>query len=150
MLVDLLIAQIKNLTGCETVETDYSGPQPTYPFFSYKITTPYIQIVQQMTEHEPFELTVSINAHADNTIQSLQLATSLAKQLKTEQVRQKLRIESVVVVDIDSMTNRSAFQSDDYERITGFDIHLRVVDNFEEDTLQVNKVNLDGKSIKKE
>ncbi|CAJ1226662.1 hypothetical protein LXEBMM8_EKPBGFGD_00875 [Lactiplantibacillus xiangfangensis] len=138
--------QIKKITDCETVETDYSGPQPAYPFFSYKITTPYIQIVQQMNDHEMFELTVSINAHTENSIQSLQLATSLVKQLKTEQVRRELRAKSVVIVDVDSMTNRSVFQSDDYERIVGFDLHLRVVDDFHEELPEVNKVNVDGKT----
>lgn len=146
-LADLLIQQVKNLTGCETVENDYSGQQPAYPFFSYKITTPYIQVVQQMNSNEMFELTVSVNAHTASSIQSLQLATTLVKQLKTEQVRRAFRAQSIVIVDVDAVTNRSIFQIDDYERIVGFDLHLRVVDDFQEVTPQVNKVNVDGKSI---
>lgn len=146
MLADLIIDSIKKITDCGTVETDYSGPQQAYPFFSYKITTPYIAIVQQMNNSEMFELTVSIDCHADNSIQSLQLATRLAKHLKSNQVRSNWRERNVIVVDINSFGNRSIFQIDDYERITGFDLRLRVSDNFEEKRPEVTKVNVDGKT----
>ena len=145
-LADLIINQIKEITGCETVETDYSGPELAYPFFSYKITTPHIRIVQQMNDHEPFECTVSINANTESSIQALSLATSLDKQLRTDQVRRAWRLQSVVIVGTDSFGNRDVFQTTSYEHKSGFDLHLRVQDTFEENVPTVNQVNVAGKT----
>jgi len=141
-LADLIIDQVKKITGCDAVETGYSGPQLPYPFFSYKITSPHIKIIEKMNNHEQFEMTVSINCRSENSILSLNLAGKLAKWLETEKVRRELRQSNVVVVGTDSFGDRDLFQSDEYERIVGFDLHLRVVDNFEEIIPNIEKINL--------
>lgn len=146
-LSDLIIDQIKKITGCEAVETDYSGTLPAYPFFSFDYTTPHIQIVRQMNDGEIFEVTVSINCHAEVTTTALQLSSMLSKNLQTKAVRQIFRDQAVVIVDIDSAGRRDLFQITDYERIVGFDLHLRVQDDFEEELIAIDKLNVDGKSV---
>lgn len=144
-LADVLIDEVKDLVGCDLVERDFSGPQRAYPFFTYKITTPYIQVMEQMNNGELFEMVVSMTCCSDNSIKAQDLAMRLFKSLKSEEVRRKLRLNhGIVISDIDSFDNRSVFQSVSYERRTGFDLHLRVVDGFHEDVPTIDKINLDN------
>lgn len=144
-LADVLIDEVKYLVGCDLVEQDFSGPQRAYPFFTYKITTPYIKDMEQMNNGEMFDLTVSMTCCSDNSIKAQDLAMKLFKNLKSDNVRRKLRTDhDIVIADVDSFDNRSVFQSVNYERRVGFDLHLRVVDGFHEDIPTIDKINLDN------
>lgn len=144
-LADVLIDEVKSLVGCDLVEQDFAGPQRAYPFFTYKITTPYIKDMEQMNSGEMFDLTVSMACCSDNSIKAQDLAMKLFKNLKSDNVRRKLRTDhDIVIADVDSFDNRSVFQSVNYERRIGFDLHLRVVDGFHEDIPTIDKINLDN------
>ncbi|MCM6799373.1 hypothetical protein NE303_02625 [Levilactobacillus brevis] len=144
-LADVLIDEVKELVGCDLVEQDFAGPQRAYPFFTYKITTPYIKDMEQMNSGEMFDLTVSMACCSDNSIKAQDLAMKLFKNLKSDNVRRKLRTDyDIVIADVDSFDNRSVFQSVNYERRIGFDLHLRVVDGFHEDIPTIDKINLDN------
>ncbi|WP_214797682.1 hypothetical protein [Exiguobacterium sp. s5] len=133
-----IIALIKQKTGKTVVLGGQSTTQPSYPFCSYSIPSPYLP---QRTDHEGgqmheiVEFVVSFTWHSQSNTEALQLAQQTVHAFKTMAGRQTLSESGLSLVRIDGMTNRDTFLTIETERRYGFDMRLRtrvsVADDFE-------------------
>jgi len=148
-LVDTLINIAKDNMDMDMVLEDGMGDQPPYPFYSFTMTSPHINVTRDVVSDEVFELVLSITCHDKNCTSTLSLAESLRKLLRTDAVRQTLQTNNIAIIGIDTTTNRDIPLIDIYEYRAGFDVHLRVQDSFMESLPQINSVDLKNKNIEK-
>lgn len=148
-LVDTLINIAKDNMNMDMVLENDMGDQPAYPFYSFTITSPHINVTKDVVNGEVFELTLSITCHDKSSISALSLAESFRKLFRTDAIHQTLQTNNIAIIGIDSTTNRDIPLIDIYEYRAGFDVHLRVRDSFMESLPQINSVDLKNKNIEK-
>jgi len=128
-----LIKAIKDGTGYPLIADNSAGNPPTYPYCSYTITSPKIDIERDY-EGAIFELVVSLTWHGtSSSVGVLNLAKKAESYLKSSQGRSFLEKQGIVVVSTMNFSQRDNFISIDYERTAGFDVQLRVRDTYEDD-----------------
>ncbi|MEK4883477.1 hypothetical protein NST81_01930 [Bacillus sp. FSL W8-0223] len=127
-----LIKAIKDGTGYPLIAANSAGDPPPYPYCSFTITSPKIDIERDY-EGAIFELVVSLTWHGTSSVGVLNLAKKTESYLKSSQGRKALSDKGIVIVSTSGFTSRDNFISIDYERMAGFDVQLRVRDTVTED-----------------
>ncbi|MGG1481334.1 hypothetical protein ABE402_10550 [Bacillus smithii] len=127
-----LIKAIKDGTGYPLIADNSAGNPPPYPYCSFTITSPKIDIERDY-EGAIFELVVSLTWHGTSSVGVLNLAKKAESYLKSSQGRNALSDKGIVVVSTSGFTSRDNFISIDYERMAGFDVQLRVRDTYVDD-----------------
>jgi hypothetical protein len=127
-----LIKAIKDGIGYPLIADNSAGDPPPYPYCSFTITSPKIDIERDY-EGAIFELVVSLTWHGTSSVGVLNLAKKAESYLKSSQGRNALSDKGIVVVSTSGFTSRDNFISIDYERMAGFDVQLRVRDTYVDD-----------------
>ncbi len=146
VVTSALIKAIMDGTGCPLIEENSAGDQPEYPFCTFTITSPEINIERDY-EGALFEMVVSLTWHGTSSIGVLNLAKKSKSYLKSTQGRKTLSDNGLAIVDISSSNPRDNFISTDYERMAGFDVRLLAQDNFTDDdvdTIEEFKISYGG------
>lgn len=140
-----LIKAIKDGTGYPLIAENSAGDPPPYPYCSYTITSPKIDIERDY-EGAIFELVVSLTWHGTSSVGVLNLAKKAESYLKSSQGRKALSDKGIVIVSTSGFTSRDNFISIDYERMAGFDVQLRVRDTYVDDVEPIEgfKINDNG------
>ncbi|MGG3677490.1 hypothetical protein ABEU95_12435 [Heyndrickxia faecalis] len=141
-----LIKAIKDGTGYQLIEANSPGEQPEYPFCTFTITSPSIQI-ERYYEGALFEMVVSLTWHGTSSVGVLNLAKKSESYLRSDAGRKTLADNGIALVDITGISSRDNFISIDYERTIGFDVRLLAKDTFTDDsvdTIESFKVNYYG------
>lgn len=131
-----LIKAIKEGTGYQLIQDNSPGEQPDYPFCTFTITSPQIDI-ERDDDNAPFEMVVSLTWHDTDSIGVLNLSKKALAYLKSSKGRATLGEKGIVLVSVTSSNPRDNFISIDYERMAGFDVQLRVLDTFVDDVEQI-------------
>ncbi|NMH83271.1 phage neck terminator protein [Heyndrickxia coagulans] len=129
-----LIKAIKDCTGYPLIQANSPGDQPDYPFCTFTITSPSIQI-ERYYEGALFEMVVSLTWHGTSQIGVLNLAKKSESYLRSDSGRKTLADNGIALVDITDISERDNFISIDYERTVGFDVQLLAKDTFTDDTV---------------
>lgn len=138
-----LIKAIKDGTGYPLIADNSAGDPPPYPYCSFTITSPKIDIERDY-EGAIFELVVSLTWHGTSSVGVLNLAKKAESYLKSSQGRNALSDKGIVVVSTSGFTSRDNFISIDYERMAGFDVQLRVRDTVTEDVETINNFQINN------
>ena len=131
-LVDTLIEVVKTTTGLVLIESNSAGKQPDYSFWFYSFTSPYIPITNDVVNGEVFECVISLTNHSLSSLESLNYATLLHKKLREFDSRMAFYDKNITVVSTGKIGKRDSLISIEYERTTGFDLRLRIKDQFKE------------------
>lgn len=128
-IVSALNKEIRGKTNVVGVEQANTDKQPPYPFYTYTVTSPYLNVKRfkmgdSMTEE--CEVVISYTFSSEDSFQSLNLAQTAATHLKMDAIRMRLRDQGIVVVRIEKVMSRDDFISIQVERKVGFDIRIRV------------------------
>jgi hypothetical protein len=111
------------------VEQANTDEQPPYPFGTYTITSPYLNVKRYRVGDEVIEdveIVVSYTWISQSSFESVQLAQMAATLLNSTKAKQKLRDAGIVVVSTMGLGSRDNFISIEVERRNGFDVKLRV------------------------
>lgn len=127
-----LIKAIRNGTGYPLIEANSAGEQPPYPFCTFTITSPKIDIERDQ-DNALFEIAVSLTWHGTSSLGVLNLSKKSESYFKSSDGRKTFEDNGIVVVSTTSVSGRDNFISIDYERMAGFDVRLRVRDTFTDD-----------------
>lgn len=113
--------------GIERMSTE---KQPAYPFFTYTVTSPYLNVKTYRsggeTQIEDVEIVISYTWISEDSFEALSLAQQSASLLKATGTRQRLYEKGLAVVRIDGFGSRDNFISIEVERQVGFDLRLRI------------------------
>lgn len=122
-----LIKGIKEGTGYPLIQANSPGKPPNYPFCTFTITSPKIEIERDF-EGAYFEIVVSLTWHSDDVIGVLNLSKKSESYLKSTSGRKTLSDNGISLLSISGYSSRDNFISIDYERMAGFDAKLLVRD----------------------
>lgn len=124
-----LIKAIKDGTGYPAIAGNSAGEQPAYPFCTFTITSPKID-VERFYEGALFEIVVSLTWHGISQIDVLNLSKKSESYLRSTLGKKALSDNGIAIVDILNSSSRDNLISIDYERTAGFDLRLRVRDTY--------------------
>lgn len=141
-LIDALEESVKKGIGLTLIEDATAGERPDYPFCSYSIISPFLQVTVDVTDHEVFETVLSFKIYTESSLQGLNLCTKLKKHFESFDNRKSFEDKNIVLVGISNVGKRDNFISIDYERISGFDIRLRVQDDYIDRKTQIENVEI--------
>lgn len=141
VVTSALIKAVRTATGYLLIESNSAGEQPPYPFCSYTITSPKIDVEREI-ENAQFEIVVSLTWHGTSSVGVLNLAKTTESYFKSTKGRDELGTKGIVVVDVTLDGSRDDFLSIDYERKAGLDVHLRVRETFIDDTEPIRDINI--------
>ena len=141
-----LIKAVKTATGYPCLEANSTGDQPPYPFATFTITSPRIQIQEDDNSNAQFEAVVSLTWHDTSSLSVLNLAKRCESFIKSTSGRAIFAEKGVVIVGATDFDRRDNFISIEYERTAGFDISLRVMDPHKDDVEDMDgiQINSDG------
>lgn len=144
-----IIALIKQATGSPVVEASFAGKQPGYPFLSYEPLNPYTPVSVDVVDHEIFESSWSIDAYAEDVFEALNTAQAAAKSLRTQAAAFKLDDAGIYLIDETDASSRDVSFAVQEQHRVGFDIHLRVQDQFEDAVETIDSLSLNGFNLPK-
>jgi hypothetical protein len=108
-----------------------NDPRPPYPFGTYTITSPYLNVKRfEQGEDiiEDAEIVVSLTWHSLDQLESIQLAQKFATLFNHSAIKQRLNSYGVwiSIVRVEGFGSRDNFLSIKSEFRTGFDLRLRI------------------------
>jgi len=125
------------------IRTDQGGDIPEYPYVTYSITSPYIDLFSHDIEccfdrdgtfirqlDKPVECVFSFTAYDENEDDVQALCFGIVEYV-TRTGRDDLKDFGIVVVNVSNVQNRSVLLTEHYERRWGVDVRFRVVDRSE-------------------
>lgn len=138
-IIDFLNYTIRQEVPYPIVEQASPEDQPDYPFGTYTITSPYLNVKRFRSSGvmvEEVEMVVSYTWLSQNSFESLRLSQKAATLLNETKTHQTLRDAGIVVVKTEGLGSRDNWLSIEVERRNGFDVRLRVrhsdVKNYDE------------------
>lgn len=144
VFIDKIALLLKANFGLTLIESYSSGEQPEHPFVTYTITSPYISVSQDVIEDETFEMVVSFSTHTKSTLDALNTSGSINKWFRSDVTRLTLAKDKVVVVKVTNSGSRDNFVSVEYERLAGFDVRFRVMDQYVGEAIEdISNVQID-------
>ncbi|MBC9789538.1 hypothetical protein GLO25_14125 [Carnobacterium maltaromaticum] len=141
-LADTLINVVASTSNLKMIESNSSGPQPDYPFWTYTIISPYLSITSDIVTGEQFEVVISLTCHAMSSLEVLNQAMNLNKDFRSFEILNYLKQTGITLVELSNTTKRDNFISIDYERLSGFDMRLRVRDSYVDDVEMIDNIEL--------
>ncbi|MGX7417808.1 phage neck terminator protein [Carnobacterium gallinarum] len=141
-LVNFLIESVHSFSGKELIESNTIGNIPDYPYCAYTIISPYIPITSDIVTGEQFECVVSLTWHCLSGLEALMFAGKTNKYFKTFEVQRLLEQKKIVFVGASSSGQRDNFLSIEYERLAGCDLRFRVTDQYQDDVLEIENIEL--------
>lgn len=144
-----IIALIKQGTGCVVVENSFKGKQPGYPYITYGLLDPYHPVSVDVVDHEIFETSWSIDAYAEDQFDAINASQAAAKSLRTQAATFKLDDAGIYLIDETDASSRDVSFAVQEQHRVGFDIHLRVQDQFEDAVETIDSLSLNGFNLPK-
>lgn len=134
MLAKTLIELLKNELDLVLIESDSKGKRPDDPFLTYTFISPYIPINVDITDNEQFECIISLTVHEQSKLRALSISERVRKLFRQFKVKNILSERKIVIVSASKVQARDNFITYDYERMAGFDLKLRLQDDFVDTT----------------
>lgn len=131
--------------GLTLVELNGGGKQPEGTFVAFDIISPYIPIDEyfDLDDEQAFEAVVSFTVFDIKKTNALKMAQQLRRVLTQFDVALELNDNSVIVVEIMPTNIRSIVEDVVDKHMVGFDVRLRLLDNYKDETIdQIDLVNL--------
>lgn len=141
-LVDILIDIVKDVTSLQLIESSSVGKQPDYPFWTHTIISPYIPITNDVVNGEVFECVISLTNHSLSSLEALNYSALLHKKLRQFDSRMTLYDKNITVVSTGKIGKRDNLISIEYERTSGFDLRLRIKDDFKEVKPEIENIEI--------
>jgi len=129
--------------GIPVILSDQTGQMPSYPFVTYKMTSPYLETSVhgaesvrdapdgiKVTQEKVVEVVFSFTVHSKDADEAYQLCYALIEHFDFAG-RDALRDVGIVVVNVTNVQNRDVFLTIEYERRVGCDVRFRVLNRSE-------------------
>lgn len=120
-----IITGVKNDIGL-TVIPDFSKNIPEFPYTTYAIINPHIDIGYSQYLHEQFDIVMSLTTHSNSVVESLNTSSKLLNWFKDEEVQENLLGLGINVFQIFNQTQINNPFPIDVDRRTLFEVRLRV------------------------
>lgn len=138
MIMDTLIRGIKDQKEQLPLLDHYFIPEntvdnrPELPFYTYFIYDWYNQETFNSINREMYTMKVQIKSHADNDLDAIDMANTVRKVLGSLGLHSKLRENGIMVLTVDDMPNMDEKWATRYECVSGVDVQLQIVDDWQD------------------
>lgn len=134
---DKLVTGLHNFTKLLVVQQSSTGKQPAYPFITYSVNNPYLQLGQpeHYTEEtdgstiernkEHYEQVYSFTVASKDEDEAMDMCLLAIQYFKFYGV-QELKDHNIAVVKVSNLSARDNMITINYERRYGFDVRIRV------------------------
>lgn len=147
-LMGTLIDEIKAKTGIDTYESNSMGPEHQYPFYTFDIIDPHVELpFTDNVDNEEFEIQLEMMAHSDSHYEALNLASQLHKLFKTYDMDILGENNGFYVVEADDIATADNTISIQVERRASFELVLRVLDSFRDDIPTIDDAEINGADL---
>ena len=136
------------------IQSSTVGDMPTYPFITYTVTSPYLQlgVDEEYTEEVNstyqnrhvlhYERVFSFTIVAKEEDVAMDECMKAIRYFRNDGVL-ALKDKNIVIVEITNVTARDNFITIDYDRRYGFDVRIRLADEEVRETEEIiEKINL--------
>ena len=136
--MDTLIRGIKDQKEQLSLLNHYFIPEntvdnrPELPFYTYFIYDWYNQETFNSVNNEMYTMKVQIKSHADNDLDAIDMANTVRKVLGSLGLHSQLRDKGIMVLTVDDMPNMDEKWATRYECVSGVDVQLQVVDDWQD------------------
>ena len=143
-----IVKGLHDYTQLLVVQSSTIGNMPKYPFITYSVTSPYLQLGmdEEYTEEINsvirnrhvfhYERVFSFTIVAKEEGEAMDYCMRAMRYFRNAGV-QELKDKGIVVVEVTNVTARDTFITIDYERRYGFDVRIRLVNEEIRDTTNV-------------
>lgn len=137
-IMDTLIRGIKDQKEQLSLLNHYFIPEntvdnrPELPFYTYFIYDWYNQETFNSVNNEMYTMKVQIKSHADNDLDAIDMANTVCKVLGSLGLHSQLRDKGIMVLTVDDMPNMDEKWATRYECVSGVDVQLQVVDDWQD------------------
>lgn len=137
-IMDTLIRGIKDQKEQLSLLNHYFIPEntvdnrPELPFYTYFIYDWYNQETFNSVNNEMYTMKVQIKSHADNDLDAIDMANTVRKVLGSLGLHSQLRDKGIMVLTVDDMPNMDEKWATRYECVSGVDVQLQVVDDWQD------------------
>ncbi|MCL0330700.1 phage neck terminator protein [Apilactobacillus xinyiensis] len=130
--------------GCSAISQGSQGEAQEYPFFTYEIINAHIGIgATDNVNAEVFEMLIEFDAHVSDVATTdddiftgstgaATLANNLRKFFTVSDIKNWAFLNNFPIVDVSDVTDTTNIISMQVERSAGFQIRLRIKDDFHE------------------
>lgn len=151
---DKLVSGLHAFMNLLVVQQSSIGDQPTYPFITYSVTSPYLQLGQpeRYTQEidgvicdkskEHYEQVYSFTVASKDEDEAMDLCLKASQYFKFYGTYE-LSESNIAVVKISNISARDNMITINYERRYGFDVRIRVAcEDINNDADIIEKVNI--------
>jgi hypothetical protein len=143
-----IVKGLHDYTQLLVVQSSTIGNMPKYPFITYSVTSPYLQLGmdEEYTEEINsvirnrhvfhYERVFSFTIVAKEEGEAMDICMKAMRYFRNAGV-QELKDKGIVIVEVTNVTARDTFITIDYERRYGFDVRIRLVNEEIRDTTNV-------------
>lgn len=155
MIISKVNRQIRESTNEIIIREQQSiKEQPDYPFATYSIMNPYLNVKTYREDEgkmtQSVEITVSYTFYSQDALSLMGIVQNALTNFEHRATRQVLWDNGIAVIDVTGIQNRDTFLTIDVERRLGFDIRLRVNNISEKELRDIITIELeDGSEIHK-
>lgn len=143
-MMGIIIDEIKSATGLDCVEQS-TVKQPDYPFYTFRNVTSHTSIgFTDNVDSEEFEMTLHFDAHSLSMYEATDYAEKLHKLFQTQEFDILSAQNNFYIIDCDDIENTDNPISIQVERQSGFNVPIRVVDNFKDDKTTIDNIEING------
>lgn len=150
-----IVKGLHDYTRLFVVQSSTIGNMPKYPFITYTVTSPYLQIGMDEEYTEQVNSVMIQNRHvfhyervfsftivAKEEGEAMDYCMRAIRYFRNAGV-QELKDKGIVVVEVTNITARDNFITIDYDRRYGFDVRIRLADEeVREKEEIIEKINL--------
>lgn len=148
MIRNAIVKGLHDYTRLLVVQSSTIGNMPKYPFITYSVTSPYLQLGmdEEYTEEINsvirnrhvfhYERVFSFTIVAKEEGEAMDYCMRAIRYFRNAGV-QELKDKGIVIVEVLNVTARDTFITIDYERRYGFDVRIRLVNEEIRDTTDV-------------
>lgn len=148
-----IVSNLNEYMGIPVIQSEDSGEQPTYPFMTFSVNSPYLPLAHNSIEEieedgksitretEHFEQVYSFTVIGededvvqDNLIKAIQFFKVFGIQV--------LKDNGIAIVEVYNAQKRDTFLTIDYERRAGFDVRIRVAHNLDFENEEIESVEI--------
>ena len=132
---------IKSQLGLKMIELYSNGTPPKPPYIAFDIVSPRIPN-NYLEDDKVFECVVSFTVYSKDKLEALNTCGKLRELIANQTSRDVYEKEQIIVVERMSVQPRFVEETNQYAFMYGFDLRLRLVETYHEDTSFIEQINL--------
>lgn len=148
-LMTVILDEISDKLQLPCIETNSQGSQPAYPFYTFDIADPHIELpFTDNVDFEEFECAIEFMSHSKSGYEATNMAVQLSKLFKTAHMAYIGAQHNFYVIDVEDVESSDNIITLQVERRSAFTLNLRICDEFVDELDPIEDIEINGSHLK--